>query len=84
MPALHLALAQPIEVHAQQAGEQAQAGQDATVATRAQVGGDQFNQRVAEFAIGIECEAQRFRKTLAILATVGLAIHDQAIDAANR
>jgi hypothetical protein len=80
MPAVRFALTQSVEFDAEQAGQQFQARQRFAILAGANVGGDWLNPLRSRIASVIEFEAQGRRKTFALIARVGFAGHDQAVD----
>ncbi len=78
-----LALAQFVEAHVQQAGNQLEPGIGLAVLAGAHVGGDRFGAQRGQPAVGIELVAQRrgeafFRFAARDVAGVRLAVDDQA------
>ena len=81
--ALLLALAQFVEAHVQQAGDQLESGVGLAVLAGAHVGGDRFGAQRGQPAVGVELEAQRrgeafLRFVAGHVAGVRLAVDDQA------
>ena len=75
------ALAQGVQVDAEQSGQQFQPCQRLAVLAGTDVGGDRFGRLRAELAIGIDLEAQRRHETFAVVAGTGFAVDDEAADA---